>query len=364
MSNVTLVDKINNNGVYADRAVKDKNGFDITETYAPRKSLARVAVTGDFNDLTGQPSINPHLEYTNSIEPTDGYDWARINVRLKKQHGTGANLSGLLVNGTEYVEALGDNITEPNGSTDVFYFADGLTSPLTYTNKTLYFYVDSPLRVDTPVRFMVVNESSLANVTSSSKFLLCSDSTWSVDVTRDGGLGEWVENWNNYYSSGFDWTQPFLLVFLNSESPSQAYDSPDYYISQYGTSVFYNNGGAAIQDHEQIVAMPGLSVDTSVIATKSDLSGKQNTLTAGTNVTITDNTISATDTTYTAGTNVSISAGNVISATDTTYTAGNMMALSNGAFGVSTTAGITDIQLVQQMPAAPVATVLYIIPEN
>ena len=45
MSNITLVDKINNNGVYADRAVNDKNGFDITETYTPCKSLAKVAYT-------------------------------------------------------------------------------------------------------------------------------------------------------------------------------------------------------------------------------------------------------------------------------------------------------------------------------
>ena len=40
------------------------------------------------------------------------------------------------------------------------------------------------------------------------------------------------------------------------------------------------------------------SVDTSTIATQTDLSGKQNTLTAGSNITITGDTISATDTTY------------------------------------------------------------------
>lgn len=42
------------------------------------------------------------------------------------------------------------------------------------------------------------------------------------------------------------------------------------------------------------------SVDTTEVATKSDLGGKQNTLTAGTNITISDDTISATDTTYLA----------------------------------------------------------------
>ena len=53
--------------------------------------------------------------------------------------------------------------------------------------------------------------------------------------------------------------------------------------------------------------------------------------------------------------------------TDTTYTAGNMIAIdpnNSNAIGVSTTAGITDIQQVNALPANPVSTVLYLIPET
>lgn len=46
--------------------------------------------------------------------------------------------------------------------------------------------------------------------------------------------------------------------------------------------------------------------DLSVYATQSDLNGKQDTLTAGSNISISNNTISATDTTYTAGTGLSL----------------------------------------------------------
>jgi hypothetical protein len=46
------------------------------------------------------------------------------------------------------------------------------------------------------------------------------------------------------------------------------------------------------------------------------------------------------------------------------YTAGNMISLANSAIAVSTTAGITDIQQVSALPANPVATVLYLIPET
>lgn len=46
----------------------------------------------------------------------------------------------------------------------------------------------------------------------------------------------------------------------------------------------------------------------------------------------------------------------------TTYTAGNMINITSNQVGVSTTAGITDIQVVNALPASPVATVLYLIP--
>lgn len=72
----------------------------------------------------------------------------------------------------------------------------------------------------------------------------------------------------------------------------------------------------------------------------------------------------------TAGSNVTITEANnavTIAATDTTYTAGNMVAIdanNSNAIGVSTTAGITDIQQVAALPASPVSTVLYLIPET
>ena len=45
------------------------------------------------------------------------------------------------------------------------------------------------------------------------------------------------------------------------------------------------------------------------------------------------------------------------------YSEGNMIDISaQGVIGVETTAGITDIQMVNALPANPVATVLYLIP--
>ena len=99
-------------------------------------------------------------------------------------------------------------------------------------------------------------------------------------------------------------------------------------------------------------------------------------LTAGANVSITESnnaiTIAATDTTYSAGTGIDITSGSISVDTTTVAmktdiptvpSAGNMLSTTNNVLNVTTTAGITDIQLVQSMPASPVATVLYLIPE-
>ena len=128
-------------------------------------------------------------------------------------------------------------------------------------------------------------------------------------------------------------------------------------------------------------------------------------LTAGANVSITESnnaiTIAAADTTYTAGTGLNLSNGEFsvdstvvalqtdipsVPVTDVTVdgtsvvsngtaaiimptiptvpTAGNMLSVTNNVLNVTTTAGITDIQQVASLPANPVATVLYLIPET
>lgn len=99
-----------------------------------------------------------------------------------------------------------------------------------------------------------------------------------------------------------------------------------------------------------------ISVDTTVVATQTDLSGIEQVPT----VTSTDDGKVLTAS-YSGGTG---SFAWTTPSGGTTYTAGNMISLANDAVAVSTTAGITDIQLVNALPASPVATVLYLIPET
>ena len=118
----------------------------------------------------------------------------------------------------------------------------------------------------------------------------------------------------------------------------------------------------------------GIAIADSVVSLDNPIG-----LVAGNNITIEVSGVSAIisstgggGTTYTAGTGIDItndviSIDNTVamaSAIPTVPSAGNMLSVTNNTLNVTTTAGITDIQLVNALPASPVATVLYLIPET
>lgn len=134
-------------------------------------------------------------------------------------------------------------------------------------------------------------------------------------------------------------------------------------------TAIYDEGGAAVEwatpsEGTQYSAGTGIdiseenaiSIDATVVATQTDLTGIKQVPTVGSG----DNG-KVLKATYSEG------SGSFAWETDSvgpTYTAGNMISLTSNEVAVSTTAGITDIQQVNALPASPVATVLYLIPET
>ena len=161
---------------------------------------------------------------------------------------------------------------------------------------------------------------------------------------------------------------------LNTKIDNVSAAIPD--VSNLATKSELQTVSASIPDVSNFVTGPTVSaiVDEALVDVPSGVSG----LVAGDNITITASgsnyVISCTvtgggsGTTYTAGDYIGI-VDDTISVTGVTdVVAGNCVSItSSGNSAVidwTTTGGITDIQIVNSLPASPVSTVLYLIPEK
>ena len=110
----TFAQTIDGNYIYAQRAVQDKNGDDIDQTYAKSAGLATVATTGAYSDLSGTPTINNVPAVTSNDDAkvlkasyTGGvgsYSW---------EAESGGTVTDVEVNGTSVVSGGVADITIP-----------------------------------------------------------------------------------------------------------------------------------------------------------------------------------------------------------------------------------------------------------
>lgn len=109
---------------------------------------------------------------------------------------------------------------------------------------------------------------------------------------------------------------------------------------------------------EKLTAGTGITIDSSNVISATG-GGGGGTYTAGDGIQISSDVISA----DVDGTTIGIDASTKkIKLLSTVPSAGNMLSVTNNTLNVTTTAGITDIQVVNALPATPVATVMYCIP--
>lgn len=197
-----------------------------------------------------------------------------------------------------------------------------------------------------------------------------------LKVSPNGHSIDWYDDANTTYTAGNGLTlngtefsaDTTVLATQSDLSGKQDKLTAGQNITIDADNVISATGGGSSYTAGNGIDITGdeISVDTSVVATQTDLSGKQDTLTAGQNIQINNDVISATDTTYTAGTGLSLTGtefsadttvlatqqdlsgkqnaltagsniqinGTTISATDTTYSAGTGLSLNGTTFSV------------------------------
>lgn len=113
---------------------------------------------------------------------------------------------------------------------------------------------------------------------------------------------------------------------------------------------------------EKLTAGTGITIDSSNVISATGGGGGGTTYTAGDGISIVSDVIAADVDGSTIGIDASTKKIKLLSSIPTVPSAGNMLSVTNSTLNVTTTAGITDIQVVSALPANPVATVMYCIP--
>lgn len=210
------------------------NGSDGLSTYVEADELATVATSGSYNDLTNKPTI-PAAQIQS--------DWTQSDTSAVDYIKNKPTIPAPYVLPPATTSDLGGIIVGTNLSVD----SDGVLSAVdtTYTAGN--------------------------NVQINNNVISATNTTYGVFDDDTDGL-----------TPGPTSAEISAGKFLKADG---TWDIP-------ATASYTAGNGISIDANNEI------SADTTVLATQTDLSGKQDTLTAGGNIQINNNVISATDTTY------------------------------------------------------------------
>lgn len=296
--------------VQSDWTQSDNTAVDYIKN---KPSLATVATSGSYTDLTDKPSI-PAAQVQSDWSQSDNtaVDYIKNKPSLATVATTGSYSD---LSNTPTINNVPAVTSGDDGKVLKASYAGGVGSYswVTESGGTV---------TDVEVDGVSVVSGGVANITMPTELVpavTSGDDGKVLKATYSGGVGTYSwETESGGTQVQADWTEQ------DSSDPSYIQNKPTQKTITAGT-------GIAITESQNSLSV---YTDPNVIPTKTEmntaLAGKQGTLTAGANITIdANNEISAAGTTYTAGANITISANNEISATDTTYTAGEGVKISN-----------------------------------
>lgn len=268
----------------SDAYIRNKPDLSI---YAQSANLATVATTGDYDDLVNKPAI-PAAQINSDWNSNSGVSQILNKPQLATVATTGDYAD--LVNKPSIPAAQVQSNWSESDSSAVSYIQN---KPSNLVQDASYVHTDE--------NFTSAEKTKLAGIAAGAEVNVQSDWTES-DSSSDAFIQNKPQNLvqdASYVHTDENFTSAEKTKLAGIEANAEVNVQADWNESDSSSDAYIQN-----------------KPDLSVYATQSDLSGKQDTLTAGSNITISNNTISATDTTYTAGTGISISNQNVISNSD------------------------------------------------
>ena len=334
--------------------------------YAQSSSLATVATTGDYDDLVDAPTI-VGLAAGANVTITEANNTVTIAATdTTYTAGNGISISGGAISNSDPIpshtstqsgKVLGvdsngdlDWVTPAASQVQANWNESDSSSPAFIQNKPTIPTVDQFFNpastnaqsgtavagaLSTISQVPPTSQASAGDVLTVDQY---GDAAWVAPSAQAQVQADWTES---------DPTEVSYIQHKPNQKPLVA--GQNVVLTESANNITIDctaSGGGSTYtagNGISISAQDVISVDTSVVATQTDLAGKQNTLTAGSNVSIVNNVISATDTTYSAGTGIDIT-NNVISATGTTYTAGDGIDISNSEISVNYDSDTLEMQ--------------------
>ena len=259
-----------------------RSGAALGETAVQPSDLATVATTGSYEDLTDKPVI-PAAQVQSDWSETDTSDPSYIqNKPDLSVYATDSELTAGLATKQDTISDLANIRSGAAAGATAVQPGDLATVATTGS------YADLSNTPSIP--------TATSDLTNDSGFITLSDVPAQVNA-----------DWNSSSGASEILNKPTIPSGAQLVPAATSADADKVLtVDSQGTPAWASaqapiSAGTGIDITNNVV-----SVDTSVVATQTDLASKQDTLTAGTNVSITNNVISATDTTYSAGEGIDI----------------------------------------------------------
>ena len=384
----TFANSIDNNPIYATRAEQDKDGNQIDTTYAKSSSLATVASSGSYTDLSNTPTI-PTVDQAYNASSTNAQSGTAVAGAIATVRQVPASTSSD-ENKVLTVDSLGAPswAIVPDQSTGLFEALYGVT---TYADiaqaiadkKIVYCRISAYTKSSRMAFLAYIGYGSSTSTSGHIEFqyyrsnsdTTANDSVFVYDVDyyntwttteRSAGIKTQVNaDWNASSGAAQILNKPTIP---SGEALVPAHSSSDsgkvLGVNSSGNTEWVNAGGGGAQVQSNWTESDPTAV--SYIQNKPNLatvatSGSYNDLT---------NTPTIPAAQVNADWNSSSGVSEILNKPNlaTVATSGSYNDLSNKptipTLATLNTAGITDIQQVSALPASPVATVLYLIPES
>ena len=273
----------------------DNNKISVVEWSATSSALWLVKLGSDTPQTVAPNNVSSKSNRTYRIQANNSW---QLMVNVPWEDTTYISWTGISISNNRVISCTVKPVTvwptapATPGTWDLWYDT---------TKNTMFLYKNNAWTIIGPEIYPITKADYEALTPAEQwdgRFFLITDNDWTIYVDWDNVQNRPMYIWTTAPANPCEW----YIWYDTTNDVLKVYDWTQW------NEVGWGGWGCCYTAWNGIdITNDEISIDTTVVATKTDLNSKQDTLTAWANITIAqDWTISATDTTYTAWTGIDI----------------------------------------------------------